>query len=70
MTTLRIASTGLIHSVGLFRWIEQAIMPFDDSKARELLDALGIRSDLIDPIIAGNYEAKADGETLVLTVKD
>jgi hypothetical protein len=45
-------------------------MPHDNDKARELLDALGIRSDLIDPILAGNYEAKADGETLVLTVKD
>ena len=34
MTTLRIHSTPLIYSIGFFRWIEEAIMPFDDAKAR------------------------------------
>ena len=68
MTTLRIHSTPLIYSIGFFRWIEEAIMPFDDAKARELLDGLGLRSELIEPIMEGRYTTETDGETLILTI--
>ena len=44
-------------------------MPFDDNKAREFLNALGIRSDMIEPILHGQYTKKADGETLVLEIE-
>jgi len=67
-TTLRIHSNPMIYSIGLFRWIEEAIMPFDDDQARKLLDALGIRSDLIDPILEGKYKKECEDETLVLHI--
>ena len=44
-TTLKIASNDMIYSIGLFRWIEEAIMPFDDVNAAKLIDGLGIRDD-------------------------
>lgn len=68
MTTLRIQSNSLIYSIGFFRWIEEAIMPFDDDQARKLLDGLGIRSDLIEPIMNGEYATETDGETLILKI--
>ena len=68
-TTIRIASNAMIYSIGFFRWIEECIMPFDDNKAREFLNALGIRSDMIEPILHGQYTKKADGETLILEIE-
>jgi len=70
MTHLRIHSTPLIYSIGLFRWIEEAIMPFDGDQARTLLEGLGINPDLIGPIIEGRYAKETDGETLILKIVD
>ena len=67
--TLRIHSSPLIYSIGFFRWIEEAIMPFDDNQARNLLDGLGIRHDLIEPIMNGKYAKETDGETLILKIE-
>jgi len=67
-TTLRIASSEMLYSIGFFRWVEEAIMPHDDKTAIKLLDALGIRDDLIEPILRGNYEKETEGETLILHV--
>jgi hypothetical protein len=70
MTTLRIASTSLVYSPGLFRWIEDSIMPHDDKKAAEFLDALGVRPDLIPVVISGAYKKKTEGETLILEIEE
>lgn len=67
-TTLRIHSTSLIHSPGIFNYVEQAIIPFDKPRAKELLSALGIPDEFVDKIINGQYKKAVDKETLVLTV--
>jgi hypothetical protein len=67
-TTLKIASNDMIYSPGFFRWIEEAIMPFDDVNAAKMLDGLGIRDDLIEPILRGEYEKSTDGETLIINI--
>lgn len=67
-TTLKIASNDMIYSIGLFRWIEEAIMPFDDVNAAKMLDGLGIRDDLINPILRGEYETSTEGETLIINI--
>jgi|APGre2960657373_1045057.scaffolds.fasta_scaffold43874_5 hypothetical protein len=67
-TTLKIASNDMIYSIGLFRWIEEAIMPFDDVNAAKLLDGLGIRDDLIEPILKGDYTKSTEGETLIINI--
>jgi hypothetical protein len=70
MTTLRIASSAFIYTPNFFRWIESAIMPFDNEQAAKMLDAIGIRSDLIQPILAGSYKAKAEGDVLILEIEE
>jgi hypothetical protein len=67
-TTLKIASNEMLYSIGFFRWVEEAIMPHDDKTAIKLLDALGIRDDLIGPILKGDYQKETEGETLILHI--
>jgi len=43
-------------------------MPFDDVNAAKMLDGLGIRDDLIEPILRGEYEKSTDGETLIINI--
>lgn len=43
-------------------------MPFDDVTATKMLDGLGIRDDLIEPILKGNYKKETEGETLILHI--
>lgn len=69
MTTIRIASTPMIYSIGLFDWIEKAILPFDADQAQKLLRALGIPLDCIKSIVNGDYAKSNDGETLILKIK-
>lgn len=70
MTTLRIHSTDLIYSPGMFRWIEQALLP-DQSQTMELkldiLSAMGIPEELHLATIGREYVSRTEGETLVLT---
>jgi len=66
--TIRVHSTPLIYSPGIFSYIEQAVIPFDEPKARELIAALGIPCEYIDKIINGEYEKTVNEEILVLTV--
>jgi hypothetical protein len=66
MTTLHIHSTGLIYSPGLFAWIVQAVLPHDDKRARELLEAFGVPVEFIEDIVLGRFETETDGETLVV----
>lgn len=68
MTTLNIHSTGLIYSPGLFSWIVQAVLPFDEPKARELLEAFGIPHQYVEEIVLGRFETETEGETLVLHI--
>ena len=65
-TTLNIHSTGLIYSPGLFRYIVQGVLPFDEAKARELLAAFGVPDEFVENIVLGRFEQETDGETLVL----
>lgn len=67
-TQLNIASTGLIYSPGVFKFIVQGVLPFDKKKAKELLAALGIPAQFIPAIIKGKYEQSIEGETLVLVI--
>ena len=39
---LRLASTPMIHSPGVIRWIMATIAPFDQPKAAELFEAMGL----------------------------
>ncbi len=70
MTTLRIHSTPLIYSPGMFRWLEQALLP-DASQPMELkldlLAAMGIPDDFHLATLAGEYVSRTEGETLVIT---
>ena len=53
MTTLRIHSTDLIYSPGMFRWLEQALLP-DKTQSMELkldlLSAMGIPEELFNKL--------------------
>lgn len=69
MTTLRIHSTELIYSPGMFRWLEQL---FKDPKQPEelkleFLAAMGIPEDLHLATMAGEYVSRTEGRTLVIT---
>ena len=68
MTTLNVHSTGLIYSPGLFDWI-MAHRPNQAKRKAELLAALGIPDEFIEPIIKGQYDKRVDGETLVINIK-
>jgi len=67
MTTLNIHSTGLIYSPGLFAWI-MAHSKREKKRKVELLLALGVPAEYVEPILAGEYEQRTEGETLVLTL--
>lgn len=68
MKTYRIASAPMIHSPGVFRWIIEAIRPFDVSKARELFAAMGLPDEVAgrlaesDPGVSVSY----DGEIVIV----
>jgi hypothetical protein len=66
-TTLKIASTGLIYTPGIFAWIENEI-PFNKKQAKKLLAALGIPAEFIPAILNGKYKKWTEGETLVLAL--
>jgi hypothetical protein len=66
--TLNVHSTGLIYSPGIFDWI-MAHGSRQHKRKRELLAALGIPEEFIQPIIKGNFDKRVEGETLVITIK-
>lgn len=70
MTTLRIHSTDLIYSPGMFRWLEQALLP-DPGQPMELkldlLSAMGIPEEYHLATIGREYTSRTEGQTLVLT---
>ena len=70
MVTLRIHSTELIHSPGMFRWLEEALLP-DPGQTMELkldmLSAMGIPEELHLATIGREYVSRTEGQTLVLT---
>ena len=72
MTTIRIHSTPMIYSPGMFRWLE-AIMKDNDPKRvspelkLELLSAMGIPEDFHLATLGGEYVSRTEGQTLVLT---
>lgn len=70
MTTLRIYSTDLIYSPGMFRWLEQALLP-DPGQTMELkldlLSAMGIPEEFHLATLGREYVSRTEGQTLVLT---
>lgn len=70
MVTLRIHSTDLIYSPGMFRWIEQALLP-DKAQSMELkldmLAAMGIPEEFHLATLGREYVSRTEGQTLVLT---
>ena len=62
----------MICSPGVFRWIIEAIRPFDILKAAELFAAMGIPEDIAgrlaesDPLISVSY----DGKTVIVNVRE
>lgn len=64
MTTYNLRTQGLIHSPGIFRWVMDAVLPFDNHKASEVLLALGIPEPvalaLVDRDPAVTYEYQDD----------
>jgi hypothetical protein len=52
MKTYRIASTPLIFTPGVFRWIIETVRPFDVPKAAELFAALGLPDDVAGKLAA------------------
>ena len=70
MTTLRIHSTPLIYSPGMFRWIAEALLP-DEKQTMELklemLSAMGIPEELHLATLGGEYVTRTEGETLIIT---
>ena len=70
MTTLRIHSTDLIYSPGMFRWLEEALLP-DKTQSMELkldmLSAMGIPEDFHLATLGREYVRRTEGDTLVLT---
>jgi len=72
MTTLRIHSTPLIYSPGMFRWLEVVMKDNDTNRVSpelklELLAAMGIPEEFHLATIGGEYMSRTEGETLVLT---
>lgn len=65
---LNLHSTTLIYSPGLFAWIVETVLPFDTPKATELLLALGIPQQYVEPILAGQYDTRIKNETLIITI--
>jgi len=51
MKTYTIHSTSWLNAPGFVRWIEEAILPFDPNKARELYEALGVPADVAEILI-------------------
>jgi hypothetical protein len=72
MTTLRIHSTPLIYSPGMFRWLEHMAntakpAPGTDVLCFEIMAAMGIPDDFHLATLAGEYVSRTEGETLVIT---
>lgn len=71
MVTLRIHSTPMIYSPGMFRWIEEAIKdehsPYEPEFIMEMLNAMGIPEELHLATLGREYTSRTEGETLVLT---
>jgi hypothetical protein len=65
---LRIHSTPMIHSPGMFRWIEAAMKTEAPKLVNELLEAFGIPDQYVEDVKQGNYTTTISGETLVLTI--
>lgn len=70
MATLRIHSTDLIYSPGMFRWLEEALLP-DKRQPMELkldlLSAMGIPEEFHLATLGREYTSRTEGETLILT---
>ena len=65
---LRINSTSLVYSPGVFAWTINAVLPDNCTRAAEILAALGIPNEYITAILSGHFEHHIDGETLVIDV--
>lgn len=68
MTQYMIQSSPLYHAAGVFKYIMEAILPFDVSMAARLLDDLGIPQEACVAIMDGDFFwiVEEDGETVRL----
>jgi hypothetical protein len=68
MRTIRIESQAFIYTPGFFRWIREAVAPYDRRQAFNLLEGLGFGS--ADAVYLSDHKnpvtATTAGETLVL----
>jgi hypothetical protein len=69
---LKLHSNPMIYSPGVFRYIEETMIPFKQHKgsARMMLAALGIPKQFIAPILARQFAKSLEGDTLVLTIEE
>ena len=67
--TYTIHSNGVIYSPNVFRWILETILPFDVSKGRHMLRAMGLPADAVDCIIDGDFawNIQPKDETVTVT---
>lgn len=65
---IRMKSTGFVYAPGMFRWVREAVAPFNKKKATEVLEALGLPTDDAKVLSNHKHEVKTtiDGEDLLL----
>jgi len=65
---IRIKSTSFVYAPGVFLWVREAIAPFDEKKATEVLEALGLEQADAKVLANPKQEVKTtiDGEDLLL----
>jgi hypothetical protein len=76
MKQYRIASTPMIHSPGVFRWIIETVRPFDVPKAQELFAAMGLPEEVAarlaesDPGVSVAYDSDGDTVTVEASARE
>lgn len=65
---VKLLSAPWIYSPGMFRWIREAVAPFDRDKAAELLRAMGMKDDDANALADPDHPVttEVEGEDLLL----
>jgi len=65
---IRMKSTGFVYAPGMFRWVREAVAPFNKKKAIEVLEALGLQKADAKALANPKQEVTTtvDGEDLLL----
>jgi len=71
---LRLSSIPMVHSPGMIRYILESVAPFDEPKAIDLLDAMGLNAEDSCRIVAKDPRIKItfdeDAGTVLFTIDD